>query len=59
MSKGICQMRGVEPLTNGYYLVKGGGLPRIDVIGYNNQVDWRVLITRLQRIFHTQTPVTK
>ncbi|NJO15401.1 MAG: hypothetical protein HC877_06535 [Thioploca sp.] len=56
--KGVCQMRGVEALTNGYYLVKGGGLPRIDVIGYNNQVDWQVLVTRLQRIFHTQTPVT-
>jgi hypothetical protein len=59
LSKGICQMRGVEPLSQGYYLVKGGGLPRIDVIGYNNQVDWRILITRLQRIFHTQAPVTQ
>jgi hypothetical protein len=59
LNQGICQMRGVEPLTNGYYLVKGGGLPRIDVIGYNNQVDWRILITRLQRIFHTQAPVTQ
>jgi hypothetical protein len=57
--KRVCQMRGVEPLTNGYYLVKGGGLPRIDVIGYNNQVDWQVLVTRLQRIFHTQAPVTQ
>lgn len=57
--KRVCQMRGVEPLANGYYLVKGGGLPRIDVIGYNNQVDWQVLVTRLQRIFHTQAPVTQ
>ena len=57
--KGVCQMRGVEALTNGYYLVKGGGLPRIDVIGYNNQVDWQILVTRLQRIFHTQAPVTQ
>lgn len=59
LSKGVCQMRGVEPLNQGYYLVKGGGLPRIDVIGYNNQVDWRILTTRLQRIFHTQAPVTQ
>ncbi|BAP58006.1 hypothetical protein THII_3709 [Thioploca ingrica] len=59
LAKGICQMRGIEPLTNGYYLVKGGGLPRIDVIGYNNQVDWQVLVTRLQRIFHAQAPVTQ
>ncbi len=47
---GVCQMMGVEAAENGYYLIKGGGLPRIDVIGYNPRLDWNVLIQRLKRI---------
>lgn len=50
---GVCQMMGVEAAPQGYYLIKGGGLPRIDVIGYNPQVDWNVLIERLARISTT------
>ncbi|MGR9036592.1 MAG: C4-dicarboxylate ABC transporter, partial [Gammaproteobacteria bacterium] len=47
---GVCQLMGVEATENGYYIVKGGGLPRIDVIGFNPQVDWNVLMERLKRI---------
>jgi hypothetical protein len=50
LNKGICQMMGVETAGQGYYIVKGGGLPRINVIGYNPQVDWQVLIERLGRL---------
>lgn len=47
---GVCQLMGVEAAEQGYYIVKGGGLPRIDVIGYHPQVDWKVLMQRLSRI---------
>jgi len=47
---GVCQLMGVGPAKQGYYIVKGGGLPRIDVIGYNPRVDWQVLLQRLSRI---------
>ncbi len=53
---GVCQLMGVGPAEQGYYIVKGGGLPRIDVIGYNPRVDWNVLLQRLSRI--TQTKAT-
>lgn len=46
----LCEMRGIYPAENGYYIVKGGGIPRIDIIGYNRQVDWDVLLQRLKRI---------
>ena len=46
-------MMGVEAAENGYYLIKGGGLPRIDVIGYNSRLDWGVLMQRLSRITHS------
>lgn len=47
---GVCQLMGVEAAEQGYYIIKGGGLPRIDVMGYNPRVDWNVLMQRLKRI---------
>ncbi|WP_022948642.1 hypothetical protein [Methylohalobius crimeensis] len=46
----VCELSGAAPAPDGYYIVKGGGLPRIDVIGYNRRIDWPTLITRLARI---------
>lgn len=43
-----CFMGGVAPAGNGYYLVEGSGIPRIDVKGFARQVDWPRLVDRLQ-----------
>jgi len=48
--QGVCQLMGVEAVDNGFYLIKGGGLPRVDIIGYNPRLDWNVLLNRLNRI---------
>ncbi|MCF7971805.1 MAG: YdbH domain-containing protein [Methylococcaceae bacterium] len=48
--KGVCQLMGVEAIDNGFYLIKGGGLPSINVIAYNPRLNWRVLLERLHRI---------
>ncbi len=50
LHQGVCQLMGVEAAEQGYYIIKGGGIPRIDVIGYNSRLDWNVFITRLSRI---------
>jgi hypothetical protein len=50
LNHGICELTGVATADYGYYIVKGGGLPRIDVMGYNSRIDWLVLQERLQRI---------
>jgi hypothetical protein len=50
LHNGVCQMQGLEAIGEGYYLIKGGGLPRIDVLGYNPQVNWDVLVERLGRV---------
>lgn len=50
LHEGICQLMGVEATPQGYAIITGGGLPRIDVISYNPQVDWDVLMERLSRI---------
>lgn len=52
----VCQMDGVAKANQGYYLVKGGGIPRIDVIGHNKQTDWDILVDRLISITDTGTP---
>ena len=57
LKNGVCAMGGVMPAANGYYLVKGRLLPpRIDVVGYANQVDWHTLIDRLKSITLEQGP---
>ncbi|MCP4698228.1 MAG: hypothetical protein GY862_15445 [Gammaproteobacteria bacterium] len=59
LENGICQMGGAEPAKYGYYIVKGGGLPRIDVLGYNKKVDWEELVKRVQSITRIGTPEIK
>jgi len=47
---GVCEMGGVETTANGYVIVKGGGIPAINVMGYNRRVNWEELVTRLKRV---------
>lgn len=54
-----CLMGGVEPHPPGYYLVKGRGLPRIDVIGNSRRVDWRRLVATLKELPESQATVGK
>jgi len=50
LARGVCRMDGLEESNGGYTIVRGGGLPRIDVVGYSREVDWEVLVQRLRRI---------
>ncbi len=59
LHQGVCQLMGVEAAENGYYLIKGGGLPRIDVMGYNTRMNWNVLIRRLKRIVASDNVVIR
>lgn len=53
LENGVCEMDGVEAAAQGSYLVKGSGLPRIDIVGYNHRVDWASLIGKLTEIAQT------
>ncbi len=52
LDNGVCRMDGVEPSKegNGYVLVKGRGLPRIDVVGFSRRVSWPVFMAQLKSI---------
>jgi hypothetical protein len=58
LTNDICEMSGVSEAEQGYYIVKGGGLPpRINVVGYTHRVDWPDLIERLKSVSQSSGPV--
>jgi hypothetical protein len=59
LHNGICQLMGVKAMDQGYAIITGGGLPRIDVIGYNPRLDWNVLMERLKRITASDEVIIK
>jgi hypothetical protein len=44
----ICQMGGVGAVNGGFYILKGQGIPRIDIIGNNPLVDWPRFIAQVR-----------
>lgn len=56
----VCKMDGIAPAPNGgYYLVKGKGVPRIDVIGGAHRVDWPRFVKQLVAATESQGPIVK
>ncbi len=64
----VCTMGGIEPLpesqstqnsldSRGYAIVRGAGVPRIDIVGYRRQVDWPTLVRRLHEATQGQAPI--
>jgi hypothetical protein len=59
LRKGVCDMRGAGEARQGYYLVEGSGIPRIDIIGYNTTADWSRLVEQLKQITATGEAVVE
>lgn len=43
----VCLMSGIEPAGDGYYILKGKGLPRIDIVGNAGRVSWPQLVGQI------------
>ena len=43
-----CAMTGLKKRGDGYVVVEGRGLPRIEVVGFRRSVDWPTLVSRLK-----------
>ncbi len=54
LANDVCTMRGVESAPGGYYIVKGSGLPRINVIGSQSRVAWTRLVRQLGAIMQSE-----
>ncbi|WP_108472972.1 hypothetical protein [Rhodanobacter thiooxydans] len=52
----LCRMSGLETTDDGYTIVEGSGLPRLQVVGHQTQVDWPTLVRRLQEAIHGAAP---
>lgn len=55
----VCTAGGVEGADRadgGFTIVRGGGVPAVDVIGYNRRIDWKELVDRLQRVTAGNAP---
>jgi hypothetical protein len=50
LRNGICEMGGAENAAGGFTLIKGGGLPSVNVVGYNRFVGWQELLDRIQAV---------
>ncbi|MGN2245518.1 hypothetical protein ACFWZ3_02380 [Frateuria sp. GZRR35] len=44
----VCHMSGLENSGDGYTIVEGSGLPHLQVIGHQHEVDWPTLVSRLK-----------
>ena len=60
LENGTCEMNGVAPATNGYYIVKGRLLPpRLDVIGFSERVNWDRLVSQITAVTRQQDAVVQ
>jgi len=46
----VCEMGGVESTPTGYIIVKGKGIPSVNVNGYTQRVSLEDLLGRIKRI---------
>lgn len=47
LANDVCLMSGIEPAGSGYYILKGKGLPHIDIIGNAGRVSWPQLVGQI------------
>lgn len=52
----VCRMDGVGSAGDGYTIVEGAGLPRVQVVGFRRSVDWPMLVARLKAVTEGQRP---
>jgi hypothetical protein len=51
----VCEMGGLpgslrSQAANSFTIVEGAGLPRLDVVGFNREVDWPTLVERIEAV---------
>ena len=43
----VCRMSGLHSAGDGFTIVEGAGVPKLQVVGFNREVDWPTLLERL------------
>ncbi|HEX4326961.1 MAG TPA: hypothetical protein VH105_09080, partial [Burkholderiales bacterium] len=51
LANGICELGGVENVANGgFAIIEGGGVPAVNLVGYNRRVGWNELLARIKAV---------
>lgn len=50
LGNGICRMSGLHSAGDGFTIVEGAGVPTLQVVGFNRDVDWPTLLERLSAV---------
>ncbi len=56
LERDVCAMSGLETRDGGYVILRGRGLPRIDVLGFVDRVSWSTLLAQLAGISESEGP---
>ncbi len=56
LADSVCHMSGLERANGGYTIVSGSGIPHLEVIGHQSEVDWPTLVRRLDAATHGASP---
>jgi hypothetical protein len=56
LERDVCEMSGLEPRDAGYIILRGRGLPRIDVMGFAQRVSWSALLEQVQGMIESEGP---
>jgi hypothetical protein len=56
LERDVCAMSGLEARDGGYVILRGSGLPRIDVLGFADRVSWSTLLGQLESIMESEGP---
>jgi hypothetical protein len=56
LERDVCEMYGLEDRDQGYVILRGRGLPRIDVMGFARRVSWSALVEQLASILDSEGP---
>jgi hypothetical protein len=56
LERDVCEMSGLENRDEGYVILRGRGLPRIDVMGFARRVSWSALVEQLAGILDSEGP---
>lgn len=57
LRNGVCEMGGIADDAPGYFIVRGSGIPQINVKGFNRRVGWAELLDRIQAAANSRGPV--
>jgi hypothetical protein len=59
LERDVCEMSGLDAREQGYVILRGRGLPRIDVMGFAQRVSWSTLVEQLASITESGGPVVR